>query len=75
VRDTQSVAAIVSVLRQVHGDEIARVLLTDGLSLAALIDALLCSLLKNSDDQAGAWRRRLHCHAGLRIAIASQIYL
>jgi hypothetical protein len=48
VRDTQSVAAIVSVLRQVHGDEIARVLRTDGLSLAALIDALLCSLLKNT---------------------------
>ena len=36
-------------LRQVHGDDIARVMLNDGLSLAALIDAVLRSPLKNHD--------------------------
>jgi hypothetical protein len=40
---------IVNALRQVHGDDIARVMLNDGLSLAALIDALLRSPLKNRD--------------------------
>src|ERR1700675_4615335 len=44
-----TVAAIVNALRQVHGDNIARVMLNDGLSLAALIDALLRSPLKNRD--------------------------
>ena len=36
-------------LRQVHGDDRARVMLNDGLSLATLIDALLRSPLKNRD--------------------------
>ena len=49
MRDPNTVAAIVSALRQVHGDDITRVMLNDGLSLAALIDALLCSPLKNRD--------------------------
>jgi hypothetical protein len=49
MRDPNTVAGIVSALRQVHGDDIARVLLNDGLSLAALIDALLRSPLKNND--------------------------
>ncbi len=48
MRDPNTVAAIVSALRQVHGDDIARVLLNDGFSLAALIDALLRLPLKNS---------------------------
>ena len=49
MRDPDTVAVIVNVLRQAHGDDIARVMLNDGLSLAALIDALLCSPLKNGD--------------------------
>ena len=49
MRDPTIVAAIVNVLRQAYGDNIARVLLNDGLSLAALIDALLCSPLKNRE--------------------------
>jgi len=49
MRDPTIVAAIVNVLRQAYGDNIARVLLNDGLSLAALIDALLRSPLKNRE--------------------------
>ena len=49
MRDPNTVAGIVNALRQVHGDDIARVLLNDGLSLAAPIDALLRSPLKNRD--------------------------
>jgi hypothetical protein len=49
MRDPSIVAAIVNVLRQAYGDNIARVLLSDGLSLAVLIDALLCSPLKNRE--------------------------
>jgi hypothetical protein len=49
MRDPETVAGIVSALRQVHGDGVARLLLNDGLSLAALIDALLRAPLRNSD--------------------------
>ena len=49
MRDPETVAGIVSALRQVHGDGVARLLLSDGLSLAALIDALLRAPLRNSD--------------------------
>ena len=49
MRDPNIVAAIVNVLRQVHGDDLARVMLNDGFSLAILIDALLRSPLKNRD--------------------------
>ena len=49
MRDPNTLAAIVNVLRQLHGDDLARVMLNDGLSLAALIDALLRSPLKNRD--------------------------
>jgi hypothetical protein len=45
MRDPNTVAAIVNVLRQVHGDDLAR----EGFSLAILIDALLGSPLKNRD--------------------------
>ena len=41
MRDPTIVAAIVNVLRQAYGDNIARVLLNDGLSLAALIDTAI----------------------------------
>ena len=47
MRDPNTVAAIVNALRQVHGDDRARLMLNDGLSLAPLIDALLRSPLKN----------------------------
>jgi hypothetical protein len=47
MRDPNTVAAIVDLLRQGYGDDLARVMLNDGLSLAALIDALLRSPLKN----------------------------
>jgi hypothetical protein len=49
MRDPDTVARIVKALRLVHGDEIARVMLNDGLSLAALIDSLLLSPMKNRD--------------------------
>ena len=49
MHDPDTVAGIVNALRQVYGDDIARVMLNDGLSLAALIDALLCSPLKNRE--------------------------
>jgi hypothetical protein len=49
MRDPETVAAIVGALTQVHGDAVARILLNDGLSLAALIDALLRAPLKNPD--------------------------
>jgi len=49
MQDPNSIAAIVNALRQVHGDDIARAMLNDGFSLAALIDALLRSPLKNND--------------------------
>jgi hypothetical protein len=49
MRDPNTVAGIISALRQVHGDDIARTMLNDGLSLAALIDALLNSSLKNHE--------------------------
>ena len=49
MRDPTTIAAIVKALRQVHGDDLARVMLNDGISLAALIDALWRSPLKNHD--------------------------
>ena len=49
MRDANTVAAIVNALRQVHGDDLARVMLNDGFSLAILIDVLLRSPLKNRD--------------------------
>jgi hypothetical protein len=49
MRDPNTVAAIVGSLRQVHGDELARVMLNEGVSLAVLIDALSHSPLKNGD--------------------------
>ena len=46
MRDPNTVAGIVNALRQVHDDDLARVMLNDGFSLAILIDALLRSPLK-----------------------------
>jgi hypothetical protein len=49
MRDPIAVATIVGVLRRVHGDDVARVMLHDGMSLAVLIDALLTAPLSNHD--------------------------
>ena len=49
MRDPSTVAMIVNVLRQAHDDDLARVMLNDGFSLAILIDALLRSPLKTRD--------------------------
>ena len=38
MRDPSTVAMIVNVLRQAHDDDLARVMLNDGFSLAILID-------------------------------------
>ena len=48
MRDPNTVE-IINALSQFHGDDLARVMLNDGLSLAALIDVLLLSPLKNHD--------------------------
>ena len=49
MRDPHTVEAIVRALGHLHGDDAARMMLTNGTTLAALIDALLRSPLKNSD--------------------------
>jgi len=49
MRDPHTVAAIARALRHVHGDDIARAMLTNGTTLAAIIDALLHSSLTNRD--------------------------
>ncbi len=49
LKDPDAVAAIVSILRRVHGENIARALLADGVSLAALIDAAFSLPISNSD--------------------------
>ncbi|MBR1124108.1 hypothetical protein JQ628_21440 [Bradyrhizobium lablabi] len=49
MRDPHTVAAIVRALRHVHGDDTARAMLTNGTTLAAMIDALLHSPLTNRD--------------------------
>ncbi|HKU04862.1 MAG TPA: hypothetical protein VJR30_02235 [Bradyrhizobium sp.] len=49
MRDPHTVAAIVRALRHVHGDDTARAMLTNGTTLAVLIDALLHSPLGNRD--------------------------
>jgi len=49
MRDPSTVVAVVSILRQVYGDDLARTMLNDGVSLAVLIDASLRSPMKNRD--------------------------
>jgi len=49
MRDPHTVAAIVEALRRVHGDDTARVMLKNGTTLAAMIDAVLRSPLTNRD--------------------------
>jgi hypothetical protein len=49
MHDPVAVAAIVDALRRVHGDAAARSMLQDGMTLDALIDALLRASLSNRD--------------------------
>ena len=49
LNDPETVAAIIRALRHVHGDDIARFMLTNGTTLAALLDTLLHAPLKNSE--------------------------
>ena len=50
MHDSRAVAAIVGALRQVHGDDTARLMLQDGMTLEALIDALLRTQLSDRDS-------------------------
>ena len=50
MHDSRAVAAIVGVLRQVHGDDTARLMLQDGITVDALIDALLRAPLSDRDS-------------------------
>lgn len=47
LRDPNNVAAIIHALRQVHGDDIARIMLTEGTTLASIIDVILRSTIEN----------------------------
>jgi|SRR6516164_3443263 hypothetical protein len=49
MHDPHAVAAIVDALRRAHGDAAARLMLEDGMTLEALIDALLRAPLSNRD--------------------------
>ena len=49
MHDPHAVAAIVHALRHAHGDAAARLMLEDGMTLEALIDALLRAPLSNRD--------------------------
>lgn len=49
MHDPHAVAVIVGALRRVHGDETARLMLRDGMTLEALIDALLRAALSDRD--------------------------
>jgi hypothetical protein len=49
MRDPHTVAAIVGALRSLHGDDTARIMLTNGTTLAVVIDALLRSPITNRD--------------------------
>ena len=50
MRDPRAISAIVGALRQVHGDEAARLMLQDGMTLEALIDALIRAPLSDRDS-------------------------
>jgi len=65
VKDAEAVAIVISALRQAHGEDIARALLTDGMSLAVLMDAVFSLSMRKrrgSNDRESArvsrFRRR-----------------
>ncbi|MBB4361288.1 MULTISPECIES: hypothetical protein [unclassified Bradyrhizobium] len=49
LKNPDAVAAIVSALRHVYGDEVARLMLVEGMSLADLIDAMFSAPLTHRE--------------------------
>jgi hypothetical protein len=49
LKNPDSIAVIVTALRLAHGDEVARAMLVDGMSLAALIDAMFSAPVGRRD--------------------------
>jgi len=49
MKNPDAIAVIVSALRHVHGDELARMMLVEGMSLANLIDAMFSAPLAHRD--------------------------
>jgi hypothetical protein len=49
MRDPHAVGTIAGALRQHYGDDVARVMLKDGMTLAVLIDALRHAQLRNHE--------------------------
>lgn len=49
LKNPDAVAAIVAALRHVHGDEAARIMLVEGMSLADLIDAMFSAPLPHRE--------------------------
>lgn len=49
LKNPDAVAAIVAALRHVHGDEVARIMLVGGMSLADLIDAMFSAPLPHRE--------------------------
>ncbi|MDA9438106.1 hypothetical protein XH98_03015 [Bradyrhizobium sp. CCBAU 51745] len=49
MKNPDAIAVIVSALRHVHGDDIARIMLVEGMSLANLIDAMFSAPLTHRE--------------------------
>jgi len=49
LKDPNTVAALIDLLRREHGDNTARYMLTEGMTLAALIDTALRAPMKNHE--------------------------
>src|SRR5512140_181456 len=49
-KDSETVEAIVSALRHVHGEDIARLMLSNGVSMAVVIDAVLSRPIANHNS-------------------------
>jgi hypothetical protein len=49
LKSPEAIAVIVTALRLAHGDEVARAMLVDGMSLAALLDAMFSAPIARRD--------------------------
>lgn len=49
LKNPDAIAALVSALRVVHGDEVARTMLQEGMSLATLIDTMFSAPIAHRD--------------------------
>ena len=49
LKDLDAVTVIVSILRQAHGDEAARVMLAEGVTLSTVLSALFSAPMSNRD--------------------------